>query len=222
MTPDSRSKFWPVLGAAALLALILQSAFLYPRSRSKDAEIEALRAEVAQAQAQHETERGEPRQLAAQEEELTRLRKDNQELHRLRNEVRQLREATQQAAKSPPPTAPAPSAASAELLGQLQRQLQQLQAENAQLRASQLQSVAVQNVAQAQINACINNLRTIDGAKEQWALENRQPAGVVPEPAEIEPYFRDGVIPGCPAQGGYTINAVGLPPLCSIPGHALP
>lgn len=216
----SSSKAWPVLFAVLLLALIVQAAILYPRLKGKDAEIASLR-EATQAQSLRETERVDPRQLAVQAEELTRLRKDNQELHRLRNEVRQLREATQLAAKAAQPAATAPAAA--EVVSQLQRRVEQLQMENAQLRAAQQRTVQIQAQAQAeeQVNACINNLRMIDGAKQQWALENAQTAEAVPQPADIEPYLRDSEIPACPAGGVYTLNAVGLPPLCGVPGHAL-
>ena len=41
-----------------------------------------------------------------------------------------------------------------------------------------LAAIAIPNFVKArttsQTNACINNLRQIDGAKQQWALENRK------------------------------------------------
>ncbi len=219
MSLNSSSKAWPTAFAVLVLALIAQSALLYPRLKVKDAEIAALK-EAAQARDQSDSAREAATQLAAQSEEVARLRKDNQELHRLRNEVRQLREATQQTAKPTPANplaAPAP-----DLLNQLQRQVQQLQAENHQLRADRQQVLQVQAQAQAHVALCINNLRQLDGAKQQWALETRQPAEAVPEPADLEPYLPDAARWTCPAGGGYTLNAVGMPPTCSIPGHALP
>ncbi|MCL4176137.1 MAG: hypothetical protein KJ072_00095 [Verrucomicrobia bacterium] len=219
MSLNSSSKAWPASFAVLVLALIAQSALLYPRLKVKDAEIAALK-ETAQARDQSDSTRDAPARLAAQSEELARLRKDNQELHRLRNEVRQLREATQQAAKPAPATplaAPAP-----DLLNQLQRQVQQLQAENNQLRADQQQVLQVQAQAQAHVALCLNNLRHLDGAKQQWALETRQPAEALPEPADLEPYLPDPARWTCPAGGVYTLNAVGMPPTCSVPGHALP
>jgi hypothetical protein len=74
----------------------------------------------------------------------------------------------------------------------------------------------------AQRNVCINNLRQIDAAKQQWALENDKAADAIPTGLELLPYFQDGIFPVCPSGGTYTINAVGVPPTCSIPGHALP
>jgi hypothetical protein len=111
------------------------------------------------------------------------------------------------------------------MVAQLRRQVQQLQTENAQLRAAQQQQAAnVQAQAQAQLQqaSCLNNLRQLDGAKQQWALEHSQPAEAVPGLPDIEPYLRDAAVWNCPGGGVYTLNAVGLPPVCSLPGHVLP
>ena len=158
------------------------------------------------------------KKIPAQVEELARLRKENEELHRLRNEVHQLRAEKQQAAASKPaaqpPTAPARADAAAQ-----QQQLQQLLAENERLRAeNQLaQATRVEN----QVNVCINNLRQIDSAKQQWALENKKGVDAIPTAQEILPYLKDQIFPVCPSGRAYAINAVGLVPTCSIPGHAL-
>jgi hypothetical protein len=227
MSPGLKRKVWPALAVILLLALIAQSIALYPKLRVRDAENAALRGAVDAAN-RTISERDAPSPGTVQANELARLRKDNQELHRLRNEVRQLREASQQATKAAQ-AAPAKSAGSTEFLAQLQRQVQQLQTENAQLRAAQQQALTEQVEAQvqaraelAQVAACINNLRQIDGAKQQWALENRQTQESLPEAADIEPYLRDPATFLCPAGGIYTLNAVGAPPTCSIPGHAMP
>jgi hypothetical protein len=76
-----------------------------------------------------------------------------------------------------------------------------------------------------QRNACINNLRQIDAAKQEWALEKGKPNGTVVTEADIKPYIKldpNGNIPKCPSGGKYTIGKVGELPTCSIPGHALP
>ncbi|HEY1718269.1 MAG TPA: hypothetical protein VGH42_08250 [Verrucomicrobiae bacterium] len=76
-----------------------------------------------------------------------------------------------------------------------------------------------------QRNACINNLRQIDGAKNEWALEKGKKAGDAVTEADIKPYIKldaDGNLPKCPSGGTYTIGKVGENPACSIPGHALP
>ena len=74
----------------------------------------------------------------------------------------------------------------------------------------------------SQRNACINNLRQIDGAKNEWALEKRKQNGTAVTEADITPYIKGGVLPKCPGGGKYTIGKVGELPTCSIAGHALP
>jgi hypothetical protein len=76
-----------------------------------------------------------------------------------------------------------------------------------------------------QRNICINNLRQIDAAKNQWALENKKTNGDAVTEDDIKPYIKldaDGNLPKCPAGGKYTIGKVGENPTCSIPGHELP
>ncbi|MGA3266020.1 MAG: hypothetical protein ABSE16_04270 [Verrucomicrobiota bacterium] len=73
--------------------------------------------------------------------------------------------------------------------------------------------------------ACINNLRQIDAAKNEWALEKGKPNGTPVAEDDIKPYIKldaDGNLPRCPAGGKYTIGNVGEKPTCSIPGHELP
>jgi hypothetical protein len=77
----------------------------------------------------------------------------------------------------------------------------------------------------SQRNACINNLRQIDGAINEWALEKGKAKGAVVTEADIKPYIKldaSGNLPKCPAGGKYTLGKVGEVPTCSIPGHALP
>ena len=71
----------------------------------------------------------------------------------------------------------------------------------------------------SQRTICMENLTKIDHAKEVWAFENSKKVedGVGPEESDLygkENYLRD--IPKCPADGTYTINAVGTPPTCSL------
>jgi len=87
-----------------------------------------------------------------------------------------------------------------------------------------LAAIAIPNFVKArqtaQKNACINNLKQIDGAKEQWALEKKKSAGSAAVDAEINDYIKGGA-PKCPAGGSYTYNAVDTPPACSIDGHSI-
>ena len=74
-------------------------------------------------------------------------------------------------------------------------------------------------------NACINNLRQIDVAKQQWAFETHAPSNAIPTWDNIRPYLgRDGTnaaIPKCPMGGIYTIGSMSNAPTCSIKGHVL-
>jgi outer membrane lipoprotein-sorting protein len=81
------------------------------------------------------------------------------------------------------------------------------------------------SVEVSQRNACINNLRQIDAAKNQWALENNKKAGTIVTEDDIKPYIKldaDGNLPKCPSGGTYTIGKVGEKPTCSTAGHFLP
>ena len=73
----------------------------------------------------------------------------------------------------------------------------------------------------SQKNACINNLRMIDAAKEQWALANNKADGAAVNDQDIREYLRGQKLPTCPQGGTYTIDAVGLSPRCSIQSHRL-
>ncbi|HEX7862102.1 MAG TPA: type II secretion system protein [Verrucomicrobiae bacterium] len=81
-----------------------------------------------------------------------------------------------------------------------------------------LAAIAIPNFVKArqtaQRNACINNLRQIDGAKEQHALEQRLAAGAAPADADINAYLKEA--PTCPASGAYTYGAIGTDPVCSL------
>ena len=78
---------------------------------------------------------------------------------------------------------------------------------------------------QSQINACINNIRQIDGAKQQWALENKKSSSDTPDTNNIQPYLgrgSAGQLPTCPADttstfaASYNINIVSSNPTCRI------
>jgi prepilin-type N-terminal cleavage/methylation domain-containing protein len=85
-----------------------------------------------------------------------------------------------------------------------------------------LAAIAIPNFVKArttsQQKSCINNLRQIDGAVTQWALETGQSASAVPTFANISPYIKlnsQSSIPGCPAGGSYTLGAAGTSPAVS-------
>ncbi|HAV65318.1 MAG TPA: prepilin-type cleavage/methylation domain-containing protein [Verrucomicrobiales bacterium] len=88
-----------------------------------------------------------------------------------------------------------------------------------------LAAIAIPNFVKAretaQKNACINNLRQIDGAKEQYMLEN----STTTAPAALTDISGPGSFikqtPVCPAGGTYTVEAAGVDPTCTIPNHDL-
>lgn len=71
---------------------------------------------------------------------------------------------------------------------------------------------------------CIQNLKYIDGAIQQWALENKKAATdtySLTDP-DVLKYLRGSVLPLCPRGGKYSAaKQVHPPPLCTIPGHTL-
>jgi hypothetical protein len=68
---------------------------------------------------------------------------------------------------------------------------------------------------------CINNLRQIDGAKQQWALEKQKGTNDVPSVNDISPFMLHEEMPKCPVGGVYTLGPVRENPRCSITGHVL-
>ena len=89
-----------------------------------------------------------------------------------------------------------------------------------------LAAVAIPNLMKARKTAqrqtCINNLKTIDGVKTQWALEMRKADTDVPTEADLcgpEKYLKDK--PQCSSGGTYSFGAVNTPPTCTIPEHKL-
>ena len=82
-----------------------------------------------------------------------------------------------------------------------------------------LAAIAVPNFAQARTNArrgtCINNLRLIDAAKEQYALENDKDSTTTPATTDVTPYLKGNAMPTCPASGTYTVSAIGTKPSCN-------
>jgi prepilin-type N-terminal cleavage/methylation domain-containing protein len=83
-----------------------------------------------------------------------------------------------------------------------------------------LAAIAIPNFVRArttsQKNACVNNLRQIDGAIQQWALENQKQGSATVANTDIQPYLKGNVMPNEPAGGSYTINIVNNPPTCSL------
>lgn len=71
-------------------------------------------------------------------------------------------------------------------------------------------------------NACIANLKQMDGAAQQWALENKKTDADLIVPLEAAQYLKGGVLPTCPHGGKYWFNVVSNPPYRTVTGHSLP
>ena len=200
----------------AVLALAAAGVF-YQSTKSKSVELATLQAEVKEL----ETLRTELAELKSQQvpaEELARLRKDNLDLLRLRNEIRQTRDEKNQFAKQ-----------TQAALGEVQRAQAQVQSLSTNLQAAQVLSAARQQAAfaqekqyQQQLIVCINHLRQMDAAKQQWALEHKKTDQATPTTPDITPYLKDSLWPACPGGGKYTLGAVNVAPTCSLASHALP
>jgi uncharacterized protein (DUF3084 family) len=193
-------------------------------------------AQIAQLQLALETAKTAETELEASaervrlaDEEIKRLREEQKALLRLRNQVRQLqgdRETLQKQVQS-----------GQNQLEQIQNQAENLQAEAATLRAqtAQAQASAQSNVTakfmqryglkteDVQANpaqACMNQLRMIEGAKMQWALENSIPNGSSVSMADLKNYMKGPV--SCPSGGVYQLNVIGTAATCSVAGHSPP
>ena len=75
-----------------------------------------------------------------------------------------------------------------------------------------LAAIAIPNFVrartQSQMNACINNLRQIDGAIQQWALETKQAANAAVTTVDVTPYLKSPAI--CPSAGAGAVGAAGF------------
>jgi chromosome segregation ATPase len=194
-----------------LALMLVAEIFLFRANHGKEVALTGLR----EAQQENRQLAGELAELknsnaGLQAAEISRLRKQNEILT---NKLAGLQTAADRLQQESGQNAQHLTTARTAL--QLQQEhLAQLQTENQQIAAAQAETL--------QRNACINNLRQIDAAKLQWALEKNRTTDAVPTVRDLLPYFRDGIFPVCPAGGIYSLNAVDEVPICSLPGHALP
>src|ERR1700709_1710716 len=87
-----------------------------------------------------------------------------------------------------------------------------------------LAAIAIPNFVKAratsQANACINNLRQIDAAANQFALERGATTGTtITIGTDLTPYIKlnaTSKLPACPANGTYSIVSVGGAPACTL------
>ena len=196
------AKRWFALVCLALM--LVAEIFLFRSNHERDAALSDLKNSQTQLQdTQKELDALKNSSAGAQAAELVGLRKQNEVLaakvSALQKNVDRLQMESQQNAQH------LTTARSA--LELQQEHLRQLQAEQQQA---------------AGVNACINNLRMLDAAKQQWALEKNKTATDVPTAQDLLPYFKDNLFPTCPDGGTYTLNSLGELPTCTVPGHVLP
>jgi prepilin-type N-terminal cleavage/methylation domain-containing protein len=89
-----------------------------------------------------------------------------------------------------------------------------------------LAAIAIPNFVKsrtlAQQNACIDNLRTIQSAKQVWALEHKKlSSDAVGEVDLVGPLLYVKNRPVCPAGGDYDYGTVGENVTCTITNHTL-
>jgi prepilin-type N-terminal cleavage/methylation domain-containing protein len=101
-----------------------------------------------------------------------------------------------------------------------------------------LAAIAIPNLTRSrttsQTNLCIDNLRMLDAAKQQWALENGEVATATPAGTDVQPYLGsgNGTLPICPLDPNsppsfttsYTLGNCQTSPVCQIVSstHVLP
>lgn len=87
-----------------------------------------------------------------------------------------------------------------------------------------LAAIAIPNFVQArqraQQNACIANLKQIDGAKNVYAIDLSQADTVDPAWGALVPNYIKRT-PVCPSAGTYTIGVINTIPTCGQSGHSI-
>jgi prepilin-type N-terminal cleavage/methylation domain-containing protein len=86
-----------------------------------------------------------------------------------------------------------------------------------------LLAIAIPNFLRARessrAKSCQGNLRQIETAKEQWAMDNRKSATDTPTATDlVTEYMKgtDNTLPLCPSNGTYTVGNMSTRPVCGI------
>ena len=86
-----------------------------------------------------------------------------------------------------------------------------------------LLAIAVPNFIRARegsrAKSCQGNLKQIESAKEQWAMDTKAATTATPAMTDLTPNYVK-ITPMCPSSGTYTIGAMSASPTCSIGGTA--
>ncbi len=200
-----------VVGVAAAVCAKLASTV-----KTQQQELSKARAELKEAEQLRE-EVKEVARLKAQLREAETAKREAADLPRLRGEIQQLRQEKAQADQL--------RAEVTHLRAQAQ-QARQLQSENQALRGQAQQFTQAQQAYQAVVlqRACIVNLKQIDGAVQQWALEYRRTTSdpYVLTDLRVLAFLKGSMLPVCPGGGVYSAGRnVGANPTCNLAGHTL-
>jgi prepilin-type N-terminal cleavage/methylation domain-containing protein len=86
-----------------------------------------------------------------------------------------------------------------------------------------LLAIAIPNFLRARetsrAKSCQANLRQMETAKEQWAMDTRAKTTDTPTNANLVSEYMKGkedTLPDCPSSGTYSLNAMSARPSCSI------
>lgn len=202
----------------ALLALMFGAK---QENEKRATELQESSARLTQTIAKQEIEL---KKLRVQVGEIARMRRDNEEIHKLRaqaGELSKLRPEHQRLQQEVKQLQARVLQVQSESAARLQ---QQQDAERARLLTAATAPRLVEPAAQltAQAKVCIANLKQIDGAKQQWAIDNRKNGRDVPTGADLfglQLYLKREPI--CPLGARYQINSVSANPTCSHPEHKL-
>ena len=78
-----------------------------------------------------------------------------------------------------------------------------------------LAAIAIPNFVRArntaQQNTCLNNIRQIENAVQQWAMENKKTDNDYAFSTDIAPYIKNRIFPTCPSGGTYAGSDNGMP-----------
>lgn len=209
------SKFKIAIICAVALAALAVDFLQFQQIKALRQENEALKQHVAQIAPlqeqlkQAEVEKANAAATVAQETQ-------SRDLVRLRGEVAMLRSKTNELAK-----------ARQEIQALKQKVASEADARSAETEARQsdLATMQAQIKQKQNADACVNNLRLYDSAKQQWALENRKQSTDTPTLDDLRPYLgrgANGEMPTCPDGGTYVMGTVGEKPTCSNAAHVLP
>src|SRR5687768_9375189 len=86
-----------------------------------------------------------------------------------------------------------------------------------------LAAIAIPNFVRAretaQLNTIMSNLRIIEGAKEQWALEAKKGTGDTAATTDLIPYLKNNTMPTLVVGETYVLNVIGVGAVATLPAN---